>query len=133
MRMSDEEYFRSCVARERRLAQLLGHEVEEYADSAGTLWEGRTPMPKWTRDWAACGALIAEYRLTIAFTHAPGEAHSSAVSVGPVIVRLAEHPDAEHALRFAVVKAVVHLLEHGACHRMPLHRHHPPDPEPPHC
>lgn len=25
MRMSDEEYFRSCVAKERLLAQLLGH------------------------------------------------------------------------------------------------------------
>ena len=133
MRMSDEEYFRSCVAKERRLAQLLGHEVEEYADSAGTLWEGRTAMPKWTRDWAACGMLIAGYELCITFTRAPGEAHSSAVNAGPVTVRIAEHPDAAHALRFAVVKAVVHLLEHGACQRLPLHPRHQPDPEQPHC
>ena len=48
-------------------------------------------------------------------------------------MRIAEHPDRERALMFAVVKAVVHLLEHGACHRMPLHRRHLPDPEPPHC
>lgn len=133
MRMSDEEYFRSCVARERRLAQLLGHEVEEYADSAGTLWEGREAMPRWTRDWNACGALIAEYALPISFSHDDGRTGCAMVCAGPVSVRVAEHPDAEHALRFAVVKAVIHMLEHGACHRMPLHRQHRPDPEPPHC
>ncbi|HEY8608599.1 MAG TPA: aminoacyl-tRNA synthetase [Noviherbaspirillum sp.] len=131
--MSDEEYFRSCVAKERRLAQLLGHEVEEYADSAGTLWENRTPMPRWTRDWHACGALLAEYRLSIAFTCPPGEAEGEAIAAGPVLVRVADHPDRERALMFAIVKAVVHLLEHGECHRMPLHRRHRADPAPPHC
>ena len=36
MRMSDEEYFRSCVAKERHLAQLLGHHnIEECYESAG--------------------------------------------------------------------------------------------------
>lgn len=131
MRMSDEEYFRSCVAKERRLAQLLGHEVEEYPDSAGTLWENRTPMPKWTRDWRACGALIAEYELPVSFRQA--EDGSDAVCVGPVLVLAHEHPDKERALMFAVVKAVVHLLEHGRGHRMPLQRRHAPDPTPPHC
>jgi hypothetical protein len=133
MRMSDEEYFRSCVAKERRLAQLLGHEVEEYADSAGTLWENRRQMPKWTRDWQACGALLAEYELAVCFKHAPDAAGVADVMVGPVLVHVADHPDKERALMFAVVKAVVHLLEHGQAHRMPLQRCHTPDPTPPHC
>ena len=38
MHISDQEYFRSCVAMERHLAQLLGHQhIEECYESAGTL------------------------------------------------------------------------------------------------
>jgi len=37
MRISDKDYFRSCVAKERQLARLLGHiHIEEDYESAGT-------------------------------------------------------------------------------------------------
>jgi hypothetical protein len=69
MRTSDEEYFRSCVAKERHLAQLLGHHVEEYYESAGTLWENTTALPQWTRDWSACGTLMTAGSWTEQFGH----------------------------------------------------------------
>ena len=113
MRMSDQEYFRSCVARERHLAHLLGHHhLEEFYEDAGTLWDGTTAMPKWTRDWAACGPLIWQYEIAIRFDREPGEAHAHCVHAGPVSVLVSDHPDVQHALMYAVVKAVVHLLEH---------------------
>jgi hypothetical protein len=112
MRMSDEEYFRSCVARERQLAHLLGHKVEEFYEDAGTLWDGTVAMPKWTRNWAACGPLIAEYEIELRFDRAAGEAHAHCVHAGAVTVAVSDHPDRQHALMYAVVKAVVHMLEH---------------------
>jgi len=112
MRMSDEEYFRSCVARERQLAHLLGHKVEEFYEDAGTLWDGTVAMPKWTRSWAACGPLIAEYEIELRFDRGEGEAHAHCVHAGAVTVMVSDHPDREHAVMYAVVKAVVHLLEH---------------------
>lgn len=110
MRMSDEEYFRSCVARERHLAHLLGHEVEEFYESAGTLWENTRPMPQWTRDWTACGPLITEYRIGIGFGE---DAHGAYVTAGPVVVHLSDHPSKDRAVMFAIVKAVIHRLEHA--------------------
>jgi hypothetical protein len=112
MRMSDEEYFRSCVARERQLAHLLGHKVEEFYEDAGTLWDGTVAMPKWTRNWAACGPLIAEYEIELRFDRREGEAHAHCVHAGVVTVTVSDHPDRQHAVMYAVVKAVVHLLEH---------------------
>ena len=41
------------LERERQLAHLLGHKVEEFYEDAGTLWDGTVAMPKWTREWAA--------------------------------------------------------------------------------
>ena len=64
MRISDQDYFRSCIAKERRLAHLLGHhQIEECYESVGTLWAGAQQLPAWTRDWAACGPLLAEHGL----------------------------------------------------------------------
>lgn len=125
MRMSDEEYFRSCVAKERHLAQLLGHEVEEYYESAGTLWVNTQPVPQWTRDWHACGALLAEYEIAISFGKEEGEEHNSLVRAGAVIVHVADHASRERAVMFAIVKAVIHILEHDKAHRG---RHHAPLP-----
>jgi hypothetical protein len=111
MRMSDEEYFRSCVARERQLAHLLGHKVEEFYEDAGTLWDGTVAMPKWTREMAACAPLIAEHCIDVRFDRdAAGHAHC--IHAGAVSVLVSDHPDRQHALMYAVVKAVVHLLEH---------------------
>jgi len=68
MRTSDEDYFRTCVAQERRLAHLLGHSnIEELNDSAGVLWEGTRALPQWTRNWGACGPLLARYALCVSY------------------------------------------------------------------
>lgn len=114
MRMSDEQYFRSCVAQERHLAHLLGcHEIEEDYESAGVLFNHGRPLPQWTRDWSACGPLIARHRLTVEFQDSD-EAHpGGCIRVNGTSVRVDDHPSADHALRFAVVKAVIHLLEHA--------------------
>ncbi len=64
--ISDQEYFRSCIARERHLAQLLGHQhIEKCWESAATLWTGNQALPKWTRDWRACAALMAEHGIGV--------------------------------------------------------------------
>lgn len=137
MRMSDQEYFRSCVAQERHLAQLLGHEVEEYYESAGVLWENTRPMPQWTRDWSACGPLLTAYDIPLAFDHEPEDGHGSAVVAGPIVVRLSDHPSKDRAVMFAIVKAVIHCIEHHknkASHpahsHPPHHSHHVGQPAP---
>ncbi|RJG04822.1 aminoacyl-tRNA synthetase [Noviherbaspirillum cavernae] len=118
MRMSDEEYFRSCVAKERHLAQLLGHHnIEEFYESAGTLWDDSKALPQWTRDWNACAHLMIEHDITIAYHRETGEAHSSSATVGPIVVRFADHPTKDQAIRFAIVKAVTSLLEHAHHHK----------------
>ncbi len=118
MRMSDAEYFRSCVAKERHLAQLLGHHhIEEFYESAGTLWDGTKPLPKWTRDWKACGALMAEYDIELRFHKEPGQLQSSAVVAGPIVVQFADHSSKERAVMYAIVKAVIHILEHDKSSR----------------
>lgn len=124
MRMSDEEYFRSCVAKERRLAQLLGHEVEEYCESAGVLWVNREALPQWTRDWKACGPLIAQYGIDIRFELEPGETESRCATVGPFVVHFSDHPSKDRALMFAVVKAVIAQIEHELHHRHHHQQHH---------
>lgn len=117
MRMSDEEYFRSCVAKERHLAQLLGHQhIEEFYESAGTLWENNKPLPKWTRDWRACGPLMTTYDIAPNFCSEPGQAHSSAVQINAIVVQFADHPSKERALMYAIVKAVIAQLEHPKAH-----------------
>lgn len=113
MRMSDEEYFRSCVAKERHLAQLLGHHnVEEFYESAGTLWDGNKALPKWTRDWKACGPLLAEYALALCFPMGAEQAHGEAVQIGDIVVPFSDHPNKDRAVMVAIVKAVIFQLEH---------------------
>ncbi len=120
MRMSDEEYFRSCVARERHLAHLLGHHnIEEFYESAGTLWDGNKALPKWTRDWKACGPLLAEYELTLSFPRDAGQEHASSVQIGNIAVPFADHPGKDKAVMTAIVKAVIYLLEHHKNHKAP--------------
>ncbi|MEN3362792.1 MAG: hypothetical protein V7606_66 [Burkholderiales bacterium] len=117
MRMSDEEYFRSCVAQERHLAHLLGHhEVEEFYESAGTLWEGTRALPKWTRDWKACGPLMTEYELAISYRKEPEDGHNCSALIGPVVVHFSDHPARDRAVMFGIVKAVIALLEHRKPH-----------------
>lgn len=113
MRMNDEQYFRSCVAQERHLAQLLGHRnIEECYENAGTLWDNTVALPKWTREWKACGPLLARFELSVSFVHAEGEDNAVAVTVGSTTARFSDHPSRDRAVMYAAVKAVIHLLEH---------------------
>lgn len=110
MRISDEQYFRSCVAKERHLAQLLGHQhIEECYESAGTLWDKTQALPRWTRDWQACGPLLTAHRLTIAFATSE---HGDTVTAGSSTVTLSDHPNHDRAVMVAIVKEVIRLLEH---------------------
>ena len=118
MRMSDEEYFRSCVAKERHLAQLLGYRnIEECYERAGTLLVDTRSLPQWTRNWQACGPLMAEYRIPIHYGKDPAHEHGDAIISGNInggiCVPLSDHPTTERAIMFAVVKAVICLLEHA--------------------
>jgi hypothetical protein len=126
MRMSDEEYFRSCVAKERHLAHLLGYEeVEEYYESAGVLWVNRRALPQWTRDWSACAPLLAQYGIDIHFGKEAGQTESSYATVGSCMVHFSDHPSKDRALMFAIVKAVISQIEHSRHHaHHKHHRHH---------
>jgi sugar phosphate isomerase/epimerase len=110
MRMTDQEYFRSCIAKERHLAQLLGHQhIEECYESAGTLWDNNQALPQWTRDWRACGPLMAAHGISVSFE--PGD--SSQVRIGATVVHFADHPTPDRAVMFGMVKELIFLLEHG--------------------
>ena len=110
MRMTDQEYFRSCIAKERHLAQLLGHQhIEECYESAGTLWDNAQALPQWTRDWRACGPLMVAHGIALSFE--PGDA--SQVRTGSTVVHFADHPTPDRAVMFGIVKELSVLLEHG--------------------
>ena len=107
MRMNDHDYFRSCIARERQLAHLLGHHnIEECYESAGTLWDNATALPQWTRDWNACGPLLASHGLSVSYS-APDCVH-----IGSTVVHFADHPTRNRALMYGIVKEVIFKLEH---------------------
>lgn len=113
MRISDEQYFRSCVAKERHLAQLLGHRhIEECYESAGILWDNAQALPQWTRDWAACGPLMARYGVSVQFGKAPDEPAPSFVTAGSTTVHFADHPTPDRAVMGAIVKEIIFRLEH---------------------
>ena len=121
MRVSDQEYFRSCVAKERHLAQLLGHRnIEECYESAGVLWEEALPLPKWTRDWSACGPLIARYHIAITYGRDPGHEEIGFATLGHTVVHFADHPSQDRALMVGIVKEVIRLLEHPQAQARPL-------------
>ena len=112
MHISDQEYFRSCIARERHLAQLLGHQhIEECYESAGTLWAGNQALPKWTRDWRACGPLMTENGIGVSYDHGPGP--DGVARIGSTTVHFADHPTRDRAVMYGIVKELVFLLEHG--------------------
>lgn len=118
MRMSDEEYFRSCVAKERLLAHLLGyHNIEELYESAGTLWAGNQALPKWTRDWKACGPLLAQYGLELRFLRGADQHEADGVCIDGTTIHFADHPGSDRAIMFGIVKAVIVRLEHRKHHK----------------
>jgi len=117
MRISDQDYFRSCIAKERHLAQLLGHhQIEECYESVGTLWDGARKLPAWTRDWAACGPLLAEHALSLVFVTPDGASEPDQADIGATRVSFAEHPSRERALMVGIVREVIRRLEHGRHH-----------------
>ena len=132
MRISDEQYFRSCVAKERHLAHLLGHQnIEENYETAGTLWAGAKALPQWTRDWGACGPLLTQHEISLAWdavqTAGDEDKPLQVVRAGDTRITLADHPNPDRAVMFAVVKEVIRLLEHPHSARpeqaAPLHPH----------
>jgi len=112
MHMNDQEYFRSCIARERQLAQLLGHHhIEECYESAGTLWDSAQRLPQWTRDWQACGPLMSEYGISVTYGNEPGP--TTLAHMGATTVHFADHPTRDRAVMYGIVKELIFLLEHG--------------------
>lgn len=74
---------------------------------------------------------MTEYELTIIYHREPGEERSSSVSIGSIVARYADHPTKDRAVMYAIVKAVISLLEHrkdgkhyhsSTSHRMSPHR-----------
>ena len=114
MRVSDQDYGRSCIAKERQLAHLLGHpQLEECYESAGTLWDKTQALPQWTRDWRACGPLITQYAMALVFDNAPLKAGGGSVHIGSTLVHFADHPTPDRAVMYGIVKELIFLLEHG--------------------
>lgn len=114
MYMNDQEYFRSCIAKERHLAQLLGHRhIEECYESAGTLWDNNQALPQWTRDWRACGPLMTEYGITVTYGEEPEQGGIGFARIGSTTVRFADHPNRNRAVMVGIVKELISLLEHG--------------------
>ncbi|MEO0002539.1 MAG: hypothetical protein RLZZ22_231 [Pseudomonadota bacterium] len=113
MRISDQDYFRSCIAKERQLAQLLGHQqIEECYESVGTLWAGAQALPAWSRDWAACGPLLARYALSLVFLTSEDADEPDGAEIGATRVRFSDHPSRDRALMFGIVKEVIRRLGH---------------------
>lgn len=113
MHNSDQEYFRSCVAKERQLARLLGHtHILEECESAGTLLENRDALPKWTRDWKACGPLMTQYDIAIAYEKEPGSEISSFATIGSTVVHFSDHPSKDRAIMYGIVKELIFRFEH---------------------
>jgi len=117
MRMNDQEYFRSCIAKERHLAQLLGYQhIEECYESAGTLWDNAQALPQWTRDWRACGPLMTTYGIAVTYgddAGASGPAGGNFARIGSTVVHFADHPTPDRAVMYGIVKELIFLLEHG--------------------
>ena len=114
MHMNDQEYFRSCIAKERQLAQLLGHHhIEECYESAGTLWDNALALPQWTRNWQACGPLMTEYGITVTYGNAPEQPGNGFASLGGTTVHFVDHPSRDRAVMYGIVKELIFRLEHG--------------------
>jgi hypothetical protein len=113
MHISDQDYFRSCIAKERQLARLLGHShIEECYESAGTLWENTEALPKWTRDWKACGPLMTKYDIAISYGNEPGKDASSSATIGSTVIHFSDHPTKDRAVMYGIVKELIFRLEH---------------------
>ncbi len=103
MHISDQDYFRSCVAKERQLARLLGHDnIEECYESAGTLWDNTQALPQWTRDWKACGPLMTQYDIVVDYGKEQGHEMSN----------FSDHPTKDRAIMYGIVKELIFRLEH---------------------
>lgn len=113
MHISDQEYFRSCIAKERQLARLLGHQhIEECYESAGTLWDDAQALPKWTRDWKACGPLMTQYEIAVTYGKDPVHEDSGLATIGSTVVHFSDHPSKDRAIMYGIVKELIFRLEH---------------------
>ncbi|MGH8858172.1 MAG: aminoacyl-tRNA synthetase, partial [Polaromonas sp.] len=81
-------------------------------ESAGTLWDNAQALPKWTRDWRACGPLMTEYGITVTYGHEAGQAGKGFARMGSTVVHFADHPTRDRAVMYGIVKELIFLLEH---------------------
>jgi hypothetical protein len=108
------------IAAERELAELLGWTNVKYnLETTSPTGFGKPPnelwncaLPKWTRDWSACGPLIGEYGLQV-----------EAADDDYIVVKYAprncaflrfpinDHPTKDDAIRYAIVQAVIAKLK----------------------
>lgn len=92
-----------CYVRENAHHRLIGHPIG--VDSSEPHF-----IPRWSRDWSACGPLIADHLVNIGFFTKRGKCTRAfaETSIGGVAWQdVADHPDKSTAVMFAVVQAVI--------------------------
>lgn len=103
------------IAAERRLAELLGwQDISVHGNGHLVGTKGSTGLrfiPAWTRNWEACGMLIAEYDISVRPKQSDGIVSVSYDGDSYSVTRYSAHASAAAAVRFAVVKCAISRLE----------------------
>jgi hypothetical protein len=104
------------VEAENRLAELLGWKLKRVGD-VPTGWidqDGRykADRPAWCFHWSACGPLMVGHGCyTYEDRIVPDEILCSwQGNKQPVFTKIADHPDRDTAIRYAIVQAVISKL-----------------------
>lgn len=118
----DPAYLRGVVDDEVRLGHLLrwtNIDVPPKLVPNLWLWGSRgetglaariahTVLPRWRRDWAGAGELMA--RCDLGILQGPDTVAVSARSGAPAVVRFADHPTRDAAIRAAMCQAAIACL-----------------------
>jgi hypothetical protein len=102
---------------ERRLAELLGWTYHNEPDRFGPRWrlpdgDWKSKLPRWCRDWSACGPLMVEHEVDLSYE----DIYVRAVCRLPdgrerrELARYCDHPSRDAAVMFAGVQAVIAKL-----------------------
>lgn len=111
---------------EKRLAELRGYKeifrlTVDGVEHGGlhynrSTFTGAEQVPRWCRDWNACGPLMVEYRCFPDTTN--GDAEFNCVSARDMsnphkryVEYVEQHPDIDTAVRYAIVRALIAKLE----------------------
>ena len=118
------EYVRWLIRAERDLAVIMGYkqvstpiqtayDTNLYGISYGTPRPGYIQhpeaLPKWCRGWFYCAPLIGKYKVSIQFID-EGSAITASTAGQHYTVHVEDHCDVDHALFYAIVKAVTMRL-----------------------